>query len=80
MSKLSLEFVNRLRLTPTEIAEIFDTNTHLSEVGVTMFSPDEPTPDSYLPGKVQSTQPAQENLTEVSFDLVTALAAKTLRF
>ncbi|QDM20157.1 DNA methyltransferase [Tardiphaga sp. vice154] len=76
MSKLSLEFVNRLRLTPTEIAEIFDTNTHLSEVGVTMFSPDEPTPDSYLPGKVQSTQPAQENLTEVSFDLVTALAAK----
>lgn len=75
MARLANELISRLRLTPQEMNEIFDQMIDEEEEEL-IFVLDQPSPLDYLPQKLTSVEASHESFSEVSFDLVSALAAK----
>lgn len=78
LQRLRDEFVAKTGLTPEEIAAVFDDTIDASATGNGgPFVPDAPEPKDYLPAKALPVgEIREENLSEVSFGLVAALAAK----
>lgn len=76
--RLSDEFVKRIGLTDPEIDAVFDRTVDATETAdAPIFVSDCPPPLDYLPAKALPIgETKEENLSEVSFDLVAALAAK----
>ena len=77
MAKLSSAFAQKVGLTDEENALIFTRGGTLSNLTQGMFAGSAPPPASYLPLKSLPSGPTvDDNLAEVSFDLVASLAAK----
>lgn len=78
LKRLRDEFVNATGLTPGEIAAVFeDTIDSAGTDDGGPFVPNAPDPQDYLPVKaLPAGETKEENLSEVSFGLVAALAAK----
>lgn len=78
IKKLSDEFKAKVDLTSDEVDAIFDESADLGpDVFADTFVTSPPAPSDYLPNKeLPSGETKEENLSEVSFSLVAALAAK----
>lgn len=74
---LTSKFVDQVGLTQAEIDQVFDTGANLESALGGNFATEAPNPQQYLPIKALPTgQTREDNLAEVSFDLVAALTAK----
>lgn len=77
LERLKDKFVQLVGLTASEVDAVFDRAAPQGIVEGSIFVAEKPEPADYLPTKVLPTTPTKaENLSEVSFDLVAALAAK----
>jgi hypothetical protein len=76
-ARLTDKFVEQIGLNKTELSVLFDTGGNLDAALGGNFVDAPPAPQQYLPIKALPSGPTREdNLAEVSFDLVTALTAK----
>lgn len=78
LDRLSAEFIQKVGLTADEIKAVFDQTVDATVTpDAPIFVPDCPQPIEYLPAKALPTgETREENLSELSFDLVASLAAK----
>lgn len=75
MQRLVDEVVSRFQLSSDETKILFD-EVIAEDNSTPIFVSEPPAPNQYLPQKTESAAPSHEVLSEVSFDLVAALAAK----